>query len=114
MKFSLAANLMLNWVCRVLSFPSFLEGFQPITAIAMCTVVINVLKPGAFNAESQYFIPLFNKISWLCGQRPRGDEASNERGNSGPTGHNFTDNSNEPTTSRLNLTYGLEEYQMCK
>jgi hypothetical protein len=42
----------------------------------MCTVAINVLEPGAFNADSQYFIPLFNKISWLCGQHPRGDEAS--------------------------------------
>jgi hypothetical protein len=29
--------------------------------LAMCTVIINVLEPGAFNAESQYFIPLFNK-----------------------------------------------------
>jgi hypothetical protein len=27
-----------------------------------------VLKPGTFNPESQYFIPLFNKISWLCRQ----------------------------------------------
>jgi hypothetical protein len=34
----------------------------------MWTVVINVLDPGAFDAESQYFIPLFNKISWLCGE----------------------------------------------
>jgi hypothetical protein len=31
---------------------SFLERLQPITA-AMCTVVINVLEPGAFNPESQ-------------------------------------------------------------
>ncbi len=59
MKLSLAANLVLNWVCPVLSFP---ERFQPITAAAMCTVAINVLKPGAFNPESEYFIPLFNKI----------------------------------------------------
>jgi hypothetical protein len=29
----------------------------------MCTVAINVLEPYAFNAESQYFIPWFNKIS---------------------------------------------------
>jgi hypothetical protein len=41
----------------------FSERFQPITAAALCTVAINVLEPGAFNAESQYFIPLFNKIS---------------------------------------------------
>jgi hypothetical protein len=46
----------------------------------MCTVAINVLEPVAFNAESQYFIPLFNKISSLCGQHPRGDEASNVGG----------------------------------
>jgi hypothetical protein len=38
----------------------------------MCSVAINVLEPGTFNAESQYFIPLFNRISWLCGQHPRG------------------------------------------
>jgi hypothetical protein len=38
--------------------------------------------------------PLFNKISWLCGQQPREDEASNEGCNSGPTGHDLTDNSN--------------------
>jgi hypothetical protein len=59
MKLSLAANLVLNEVCPVLSFP---EHFQPITAAAMCTVAINVLKPGAFNPESEYFIPLINKI----------------------------------------------------
>jgi len=48
-----------------LSLPSplFPERFQPITAAAMCTVAIKVLEPDAFNAESQYFIPLFNKIS---------------------------------------------------
>ncbi len=45
----------------MLSFP---QRFQPITAAAMCTTVaINVLEPRAFNAESQYFIPLLNKIS---------------------------------------------------
>ncbi len=27
----------------------------------MCTVSVNVDEPGAFNAEFQYFIPLFNK-----------------------------------------------------
>ncbi len=67
------------------------ERLQPITAAAMWTVAINVLEPLAFNSESQYFIPLFNKISWLCRQQPGGDEASNERCNSGPTGHDFTD-----------------------
>jgi hypothetical protein len=44
----------------VLSFP---QRFQPITAAAMCTVAINVLEPRVFNAESQYFILLLNKIS---------------------------------------------------
>jgi hypothetical protein len=38
-------------------------------------------------------LPLFNKISWLCGQQTGGVEASNEGCNSGPTGHDFTDNS---------------------
>jgi hypothetical protein len=45
---------------------------------AMCTVAIKVLEPGPFNAESQYFIPLFNRISWLCGQHLRGYEASTQ------------------------------------
>jgi hypothetical protein len=67
-----------------------LERFQPITTAATCTVSINVLEPGAFNAESQYFIPLFNKISRLCAQQQRGDEASNGGGcNSGPIGYDF-------------------------
>ncbi len=58
--------MVLNSVCTVLSF---LERLQAITAAAMCAVTINVLEPGAFNAESQYFIPLFNKGSvtlWPC------------------------------------------------
>jgi hypothetical protein len=57
-----------------LSLPclSFTEPIQPIpAAAAMCAVAINVLKPRAFNPESQYFIPLFNKISWLCAQEPQ-------------------------------------------
>jgi hypothetical protein len=58
---------------------------------ALCIVAINVLAPRAFNAESQYFIPWFNKISWLCVQQPGGDEASNEGCNSGPTGDDFMD-----------------------
>jgi hypothetical protein len=53
MKLSSATNLVRNRVCHVLSF---LQSFQPITAAAMCTAVMNVLEPGAFNAESQYFI----------------------------------------------------------
>jgi hypothetical protein len=67
MKLSLTANLVLNSVCPVLSFP---ERFQPITAAAVCAVARYVLETGAFNARSQYFIPLFNRIR-------RGDEASN-------------------------------------
>jgi hypothetical protein len=60
----------------------------------MCTVAIYVLEPGAFNSESQYFIPLFNTISWLCMHHPTGDEASNGGCNSCPIGHDFQDNSN--------------------
>jgi hypothetical protein len=52
-----------------------------------------VLEADAFNAEFQYFIPLFNFMTQR-GQQPGGDEASNERCNSGPRGHDFTDNSN--------------------
>jgi len=37
-------------------------------------------RPRAFNPESQHFMPLFNKISLLCGQQRGGDEASNEGG----------------------------------
>jgi hypothetical protein len=44
MKLSLTANLVLNSVCPVLSFP---ERFQPITAAAVCAVAINFLEPGA-------------------------------------------------------------------
>jgi hypothetical protein len=54
MKLSLTANLVLNRVCLVLAFA---ERLRPITAAALCTVVINVLAPRAFNPESQYFIP---------------------------------------------------------
>jgi hypothetical protein len=91
MKLSLAANLVLNWVCPVLAVP---ECLQPITAAGLCTVAINVLTPHAFNPESQCFIPFFFFNSWLCRQQPGGDEASSHEGwNSGPTGHDFTDNS---------------------
>jgi hypothetical protein len=60
----------------------------------MCTVAINVLAARALNPEAQYFIPLFNIISLLCRQQPEGEEASNKGCNSGPRGHDFTDNSN--------------------
>ncbi len=57
MKLSLTTNLVPNWVCFVLSSP---ESIQPINLVGMCTATINVLELGAFIAESQYFIPLFN------------------------------------------------------
>jgi hypothetical protein len=57
------------------------------------TKSIPILSFRAFNPDSQYFIPLFNKISLLCGQQPGGDEASNEGWNSGARGHDFTGNS---------------------
>jgi hypothetical protein len=60
MKLNLVTNLVLKFVCSVLSFP---ECFQPIIVAVICTVAINVPELGAFKAESQYFIPLFNKIS---------------------------------------------------
>ncbi len=82
--------------------PFFPERLRPITAV-MCTVAINVLEPCAFNPESQYFIPLFDKLSWLCGQQPGGDEASNEGYNSGPVGHDFRDNFNVSTKSSFSL-----------
>jgi len=59
----------------------------------MCTVAINVLEPGAFNAIS-VFHTLIYKISLLCRPQPRGDEASNGGCNSGSTGHDFSDNFN--------------------
>jgi hypothetical protein len=40
--------------------------------IPMCTVATNVLKPGAFTPESQYFIPWFNKIPWLAANSQEG------------------------------------------
>ncbi len=58
----------------------------------MCTEAINVLEPPAFDAESQYFISLFDKISWLCQQQPQGDDTLNDGCKSSPTGHDFVDN----------------------
>ncbi len=60
----------------------------PFSFVVMISTLIFV------SPETQYFITLFNKISWLCGQQPGGDEASNEGCNSGPTGHDFRYNSN--------------------
>jgi hypothetical protein len=81
MKLSLAANLD----------DFFLNALHQ-SLVLLCTVAINVLEPRAFKTESQYFIPLFNKISWLWTRQPGGDEASNEGCNSGSTGHDFMDN----------------------
>ncbi len=81
MKLSLAATLMLlNWVCPVLSFSWTLSTNH------YCLVHFVL-------SFSTYFMPLFNKISWLCGQQPAGgdEEASNGGWNSGPTGHDFPD-----------------------
>jgi hypothetical protein len=69
----------------------------------MCIVVINVLDLGAFNAEFQYFIPLFNTISSLCGQQLGGDETSNEGCNSRPTGYDFTHNLSTWNQNYINI-----------
>ncbi len=90
MKLNLTPNLVLNKVCPVLSL---IEHFQPIINVVMCIVIINVFMPHAFNLESQYFIFLYYKISWLCGQQTGGDETSNEGCNSSPTSDDFIDNS---------------------
>jgi hypothetical protein len=82
----------LSLPCPFFSFP---ERFQPITAAVMCTVTINVLEPGAFNAEFQYFIPLFNTHFITLRITARGDEASQMAGETqAQTGHEFPDNSN--------------------
>jgi hypothetical protein len=104
MKLSLEAK-QICWVCLVLSFP---ERFQPITAAAvMCTVTINVLEPGAFNPTSQYFIALFNKISWLYKQKPRMNVTSIEGCNSGVIGRDFMDNSSVSTSRIKNSTMSV-------
>jgi hypothetical protein len=59
--------------------------------------------------RSQYFILLFNRISWLCGPQPRGDEASNGGCNSGSIGHDFLDNFNF-----LIFTMRTEPFSKCE
>jgi len=88
MKLNLTPNLVLNKVCPVLSL---IEHFQPIINVVMYIVIINFFVPHAFNLESQYFIFLYYKISWICGQQTWGDETSNEGCNSSPTSHDFID-----------------------
>jgi hypothetical protein len=59
-----------------LPYPFFSWLFSTNHYYAMCIVAIKVIEPSAFNVESQYFIPLLNKISWFCEQHSRGDETS--------------------------------------
>jgi hypothetical protein len=59
MKFSLTANLVLNWVCPILSFP---ECFQLTIVATMCTIAINVFEHGAFNVEFQFLYPYLIKF----------------------------------------------------
>jgi len=58
-------SLVLNKFGAKLSLPCpffFLNAFnRSLLLLCVHTVAINVLEPGAFNPESQYFIPLFNK-----------------------------------------------------
>jgi hypothetical protein len=51
---------------NLVSLCFFLDSLQPITAVAGCTAIINILEPGAFYPEFQHFISIFNKISLLC------------------------------------------------
>ncbi len=81
-------NLGLHWVCPVLSFPSWTPSTNHCCYVYCSRKCSN---PPTFNAESQYFISLFNKSSWLCGQQPGGDAASNARCKTGTTGHDYTD-----------------------
>ncbi len=87
MKLSLRTNLVLNW--PVLSFP---ERFQPIAA-AMCTVTINVLElmhlmltPSISYLYSIEFYDFADTIQERMKHQIGGC-------NSGPTGHDFVDNS---------------------
>ncbi len=59
MKLNLSTNLVLNWVCIVLSF---LECFQLISVVVMCTITINVFKPSALNFEFQYLVEVGPKV----------------------------------------------------
>jgi hypothetical protein len=92
MKLSLAANLVLNRVRPVLFIT---ERLQPITAAAMCTVTTNVLAPRLVHLILSLRIsyPDLIKFHDFAHNSQEGDEASNEGCNSGPTRHDFTDNS---------------------
>ncbi len=82
-----------------LSLPSplFPERFQPITAAAMCTVAINFLEPGAFNALNlSISYPYLIKFHDFAGNIQEGmkHQMWGAGCNSVPTGHDFPDNSN--------------------
>jgi hypothetical protein len=102
MKLSLATNFGAKLSFMPCPFVSWMLSTNH---CCCCSVYCSYKCPHAFNAESQYFIPRFSKISWLCRQQPGGDEASNEGFNSGPTEHDFTDNSNTP--------YMMPIWQLC-
>jgi hypothetical protein len=84
-------NLVCSKFSAKLSLPSpfFPERLQPFTS-AMRTVAINVLKCRAFNLESQYLIKFHDFVD----NSHEGMKHHQMRGcNSGPTEHDFTDNS---------------------
>jgi hypothetical protein len=89
MNLSLGTNLVLNW--PVLSFP---ERFQPIAAAAMCTVIINVLEVMHLMVSlsiSDLYLIEFHDFADSIQERMKHQIGGC---NSGPTGHDFLDNSN--------------------
>jgi len=77
--------------------PLFPERFQPITAAAMCTVAINFLEPGAFNALNlSISYPYLINFHDFAGNIQEGmkHQMWGAGCNSVPTGHDFPDNSN--------------------
>ncbi len=93
MKRSLAANLVLNWVCPVLSFP---ERLHQITAAAMCTGVIkmfsNLVQLILSLSISYSYLIKFHKFRDFADNSQEGMKHQNEGCNSDPTGHVFTNN----------------------
>jgi hypothetical protein len=92
MKLSLAAKLVLIWVCPVLSF-----SWTP-SAHHCCYVYCNYK---CSRAWVHFILSLSISYPYLImtlRTTARGDEASNEGWNSGPTGHDFRDNSDGKTT----------------
>ncbi len=69
-----------NWVSSSLSF--FLSASTAATYIftaPTCTIIIIVLEPCALNAETQHFIPRFNRISLLCEPHSKRGDRGGER-----------------------------------